>query len=172
MISPILSRQITAVSTKTYTFHSFVSVHLRWKVTKTKSKWIKCWSILIFTVSLVRIQFTRGIYSFRVDRIVESPLINMPQFYQTWQTLVNFKIWKTHWYDTASCSELLITTWEKVCCESQIQRWMKLYKLHELPKQPKANWNKCQRCTRLTQRKEERKVLPKETGREEEISKW
>ena len=47
-------------------------------MTKTKSKWIKCWSILTITVSLVRIQFTRGIYSFRVGRIVESPLINMP----------------------------------------------------------------------------------------------
>ena len=42
-ISPILSTQITALvqknyqslSTKTYTSHSFVSVHLRWKVTKT-----------------------------------------------------------------------------------------------------------------------------------------
>ena len=34
----------------------------------------------------------KGIYSFRVDRKVGSPLINMPQFYETWQTLVNFKI--------------------------------------------------------------------------------
>ena len=38
------------------------------------------------------IQFTRGIYSFRLDRKVGSPLINISQFYETWQTLVNFKI--------------------------------------------------------------------------------
>ena len=61
-------------------------------VTKTKLKWIKLWSVSSSIVSLARILFTRGIYSFRVDRKVDSPLINMPQFYETWRTLVNFKI--------------------------------------------------------------------------------
>ena len=67
----------------------------------------------------------------KMDKVLEHfehycPLINMPQLHETRQPLVNFKNWKIHWYLTASCLALLITTWQSVCCESQIWRCIKL----------------------------------------------